>query len=351
MTWRAARRLLIAATAASIALAAPVPAAAGTARLRVQTQNLYVGADLDPAFRASTPDGYYAAVNEIWRHVRATDFGARATRVADEIAHENPDLVALQEVAEWSAADITGTIPSYDFLQKVLAALGDRGLSYVVAAVSDNATIGPVVLPSPWRPRFELTFHDRDAILVRNRPGLTFANPMHGNYIAAHGVGTALGPVTLTRAWAAIDGMVEGQPFRFVNTHLESEAASDVQLAQAKELLGGPVDAPGPIIAAGDFSSAADGANSPTYGVLTQAFTDAWSRDHAGAPGYTCCHDADLLGNHALDERIDLVLYRGGPSGTRARNVELIGDRRNDRTADGMWPSDHAGVVATISFG
>ena len=46
-----------------------------------------------------------------------------------------------------------------------------------------------------------------------------------------------------------------------------------------------------------------------------------------------------------LDERIDFVFHRGG---FRTLSVDVTGDELADRTISGLWPSDHAGVLATL---
>jgi endonuclease/exonuclease/phosphatase family metal-dependent hydrolase len=71
-------------------------------------------------------------------------------------------------------------------------------------------------------------------------------------------------------------------------------------------------------------------------------FDDAWPRAHPGGPpGLTCCH-APALDDPTdhLRSRIDLILTRGDLDVTAAATV---GD-----FAAGLWPSDHAGVVATL---
>jgi hypothetical protein len=40
-----------------------------------------------------------------------------------------------------------------------------------------------------------------------------------------------------------------------------------------------------------------------------------------------------------------LILYRGGFS---VRDIKLVGEKPSDRTPSGLWPSDHAGVVASL---
>jgi hypothetical protein len=40
------------------------------------------------------------------------------------------------------------------------------------------------------------------------------------------------------------------------------------------------------------------------------------------------------------------VLYQ--PRGVEAVAAEVLGEELDDRTPTGLWPSDHAGVVATL---
>jgi hypothetical protein len=48
-----------------------------------------------------------------------------------------------------------------------------------------------------------------------------------------------------------------------------------------------------------------------------------------------------------LDVRVDLVLVRGGLGiGSAVR----VGEDPDDRTPSGLWPSDHAGVVAGLTL-
>ena len=71
-------------------------------------------------------------------------------------------------------------------------------------------------------------------------------------------------------------------------------------------------------------------------------FADGWP----GADGLTCCHAVDLHNpNPTLTKRIDLVLTRGA---LETVSAEVLGDAAADRTPSGLWPSDHAGVVATL---
>src|SRR5262245_40410122 len=69
----------------------------------VMTRNLYLGASLDAAVIADTPLEFVIAVATSYGTVQFTDFPARAEALADEIAESDPDLVGLQEVANWIA--------------------------------------------------------------------------------------------------------------------------------------------------------------------------------------------------------------------------------------------------------
>ena len=94
----------------------------------------------------------------------------------------------------------------------------------------------------------------------------------------------------------------------------------------------------------GDFNSLP---GSPTYAALRAAgFDDAWTRanpdDHTG---FTCCYRERLDDpTDRLRARIDLVLTRGPIAATEAF---LVGQAPADLHS-GLWPSDHAGVVATL---
>ena len=315
--------------------------------LTVMTRNLYLGASLEPAIAAQDTTEFLVAVATIYAIVQFTDFEARAEAVADEIAASAPDLIGLQEVSNWIALG-PGAPAGIDFLTVLLADLADRGLSYSVAAVSDNATVGPVPLVAPCDGEVGeclLIFEDRDVILVNDaRKGLSVANPQSALYVAQAELDTPVGPLSFSRGWASVDATLRGRTFRFVNTHLETEAFPDVQEAQTAEFLAGPVRGPGTIIAVGDFNSAADGSSTASYAMLTKRFTDAWVTQRRD-PGLTCCQSETLTNPVSeLGSRIDLVLTRG-----RARPfaASVVG-AAPFQAAPPFWASDHAGVVVAI---
>jgi len=63
--------------------------------------------------------------------------------------------------------------------------------------------------------------------------------------------------------------------------------------------------------------------------------------------GLTCCQNSDLSNpTSQYKTRIDLVLTRGKAVSTKAVRIN---DRKFQSTVP-LWPSDHAGVVATIKL-
>ena len=93
------------------------------------TRNLYLGAVLDPAIAAATPEALFNAAGQILKEVEHNDFPTRAKGLARRSSNEKPDLVGLQEVALWRTAPpnpgVLTTGPSattvkYDYLQELL---------------------------------------------------------------------------------------------------------------------------------------------------------------------------------------------------------------------------------------
>jgi len=344
---RPATSLCVACAVLFVLAHAGVAQAKDKRKLVVMTQNLYLGSSLAPALAANTEAEFIAAVAVIYATVQSTDFPTRVEAIADQIEAENPDLIGLQEVSLWTTAG-PGAPQGYDFLAILEQALLDRGLSYSVASVSANANIGPVPLAFPCGGPFPSCFVsllDRDVILVNgNNPTLSVFNPQDGRYVAQEILMTPLGPLSFDRGWATVDGTLEGKKFRFANTHLETEDFPDVQEQQGEEFLDGPARAPGAVIAVGDFNSAADGSTTTTYADLTKSyFDDAW--DNPIDPGYTCCQNGTLSNPISeLGSAIDFVFTHAA---SRALNAVVIGDTPFQGMSP-FWPSDHAGVVATI---
>ena len=174
--------------AVALAIVVPSVSQAQARELKVMTQNLYLGSSLDAATGATDPTEFLVAAANIYATVQFTNFPARAEAIAAEVAANNPDIIGLQEVSNWISVG-PGAPPSLDFLAILQQALQNQGLSYSVAAVSNNANVGPIPLLAPCSgqqfPSCFLTFKDRDVILVNDDSlGLEISNPQSGRYTA-----------------------------------------------------------------------------------------------------------------------------------------------------------------------
>ena len=143
---------------------------------------------------------------------------------------------------------------------------------------------------------------------------------------------------------------VAGRDLRFITTHLETGAAEPIQAFQARELLQIILGDALPVIAVGDFNSDANGTTTDTYGdiLVPGGLLDVWNVVNPGDPGLTGSQQEDLLNDPSdLNRRIDLVFVRGTDDFAPLA-ADVVGDEDADRTPSGLWPSDHAGVTASI---
>jgi endonuclease/exonuclease/phosphatase family metal-dependent hydrolase len=149
-----------------------------------------------------------------------------------------------------------------------------------------------------------------------------------------------------------VDARLRGRKFRFVNTHLESAAAAP-RNSQAEELVarGGPLRVKRkPVIVVGDMNSDPNGTESDSGAAdILKDFglVDLWPRIESN-PGFSCClENSDLSDTNAsgFDHRIDLIFSKPRLRGTSGK---VVGKRVSDRAANGLWPSDHAGVVLNL---
>src|SRR5829696_1371132 len=347
----------------------------GSQHIKVMTRNLYLGADLTQAISAIISGDHSAiidAATATWASVMATNFPERSEALADEIADSQPQLVGLQEVSLYrtGAPDAFSDNPTpakrvrLDYLEILLQELNERGLHYAPVAVTKNFDVenpGDIDLGVEQNIQ-DIRLTDRDVILARTdlpTSQLKLSNVQTANFHtnASLPIGDTGQFVTISRGWGSVDVTSGGHKYRFINTHLEQEGPfsdhpfNQVQVAQGNEILSGPANTSLPVILVGDYNSRADGTGTPTYSNLTGAgLTDAWSVTHPGELGNTFGYEPLLNTTVELTQRLDLVLFRGSLSDSlSAVNSDVVGDDPDeDRTPSGLWPSDHAGVVATL---
>ncbi len=350
------RNILVNALPAAVlglsALAAGTPAVAADATLRVMTQNMYQGANFDKILAATTLLEFLTAVTETYQDILATKAGERAAAIARTIARERPDIVALLETTILRTGAAPATNVESDQLKAVLAELRNLGHHYEARAILPGTNS-----EAPTLLGFDVRITDRTAIIVRataagRRVGTS--NMQVQDYLANSVIDLAVGPPAISRAgWASVDVTVHGRKLRFATTHLEVIPPFTTQQVQAVEAIRSVADTTLPIVFLGDFNTVAGDPGHPTYPTYQQfinaGFSDAWKQKYPAIAGFTCCQNADLLNPQSvLSVRIDLILTRGAVS---VETIKIIGDQPGDRTPSGLWPSDHAGLVATLKIG
>ena len=359
---------------------------ADTQPLTVMTYNVYVGSSADPLLSVENLGQVPGEVTKMYNNVMASDFPSRAVAIAKSIKTHQPHLIGLQEISlirHQSPGDFIPNNPTLaeevvlDFLQILMDALQAEGLSYQVAAQVENLDVEMPMFTATSIDDVRLT--DYDVILARS--DVEISNPMTANYENALTI-EMLG-LQIKRGYVAVDATVSGVTYRVVNTHLEAFAEEN-RVEQTQELVDILSSETMPIILLGDFNTrATDGAG---YQILLSAgYADVWLLDNwsyacclDGSPGCiacqmgnrkandiirklhamragnesgnTCCQDDDILNEVSdLTVRIDQIFVR---------NMDLflpvvsftVGDKPSDRLPSGLWPSDHAGVVAQFTF-
>lgn len=334
---------------AAISIAPPPFAAADEGEIRIMTQNMGEGTDFSELLAARSPGAFVAAVTTTYQNILATKPVERAARIARQIARERPDIVGLQEASILRTGAVApATTVKSDLLQSLQDELEKQGEHYRIAAIVPGFDA-----EAPSTLGFDVRLTTQDAILVRREhlvgnPRLSNNQAQH--YLAGLSIPTAIGVTfTVPRGWASFDLAVRGRKIRFVTTHLDT--FPNVSLPQMKELLASAAgDENLPVVLSGDFNARADLATDPTYptykAAIDAGFTDAWLKARMADPGFTCCQNANMNNaTTALNSRIDLVLLRGV---TSVADVHLVGNKPNDKTPSGLWPSDHAGLSVTL---
>ena len=335
------------------------------------TQNLYQGTEFAhfSALQGTEPtlEEALAATTADYGTYVATRFKDRAKLIAAEIAQNRPDLVGLQEVATWHKGAFDPAHPfalpgpvSEDFTQELLEALAADGTPYAVVSRRDgNFTLAFPILTGEGLVSVGMV--ESGEILARTDlpPGqLKLSNPESGTYNAR--IPTIPNPLSpsepfvFTNSWQSIDAKVRGKTFRFITTHLDALAPGGVVSGpQAHELLAGPVNTSLPVILTGDMNSGLTSAP-PAYDAFVEGgLTDSWPAAGLGAPPLTCCKlgPNDLINEPGAvyTEDLDHVFTRGNLSVT---GTHLVGNVPATPPPEPfIWPSDHAGMVATFAIG
>ena len=367
--------------------------------VNVMTRNIFLGADLGPGLNANSFHDFIEGNGEILREVDLTNFPARAQGLAQEITEKKPDFIGLQEVALWRtgapypgyaqssdpSATFQATTVKYDFLALLQAELQARGMNYTVAVekpefdfeaptdyndVDDDApaSMGGGNAANDEGPN---SFDDaeitgrltmRDVILVRDKKGVKFKNPISGSYQNLYTPNISGIDVPVTRGWTAVDATVtkgKGKKkrkakFDFVNTHFEAfddeTQTPSIRALQAQELTsGGGTYAEGPasgkkVVLVGDFNSNVPGVQPGDQQAFQTLLDAGFSRRSTQVPA-SCCVPSVLTGPATeFDHVVDHVL-------SNSRKVKQVKSSVTGLTpANGYFNSDHAGVFSKLKI-
>ena len=307
-----------------------------TTAVSVMTRNVFLGADLPPLALAQPGADFEQKAGAMLNEVASGDPDGRMKLVGREIAKAKPDLVGLQEVSLWRTGPKGDPAPAtdvrFDFLGTILKELKARHQHYRVVASKLGFNVEG---PTDQGVDVRLTLGDvviaRKGVKVKHSRSGLFDSQLHFNT-------AALGDVNVNRTWNALDATVRGARVHLVNTHLEAYSP-DIRLAQAKELVAGPLKSKRPTILVGDLNSGPDleaPADRPPYGAIADA---GFKPRRIAAP--SCCFD-ELNGDAGWDHNVDWIMSKPGLKLLRS----FITGR--EKTATGFHPADHGGVVSVL---
>lgn len=371
----------------------------------VMARNLYLGADVGEALEL-LPD-LAAAGQFMWDEVRATSFTERVPLLAQEAAESKPAVIGLQEATTWNCS--TGLFGSpvtvYDFTEQFMTATAEAGTPYVVAsangqdAYNPGYSIGPIPTlttvndPDTFQPLFgsdtaECGFQLADALLVRADLADDVTQVGITEFSEAHAIIPVVFTVDRGYAWADIE--FNGNPVRFVTTHLESMWTPNQQNSgpvQARQIVDDLAGTEIPLVVIGDFNNdprdprpigAANPASQPEeseacpaqaenptdqnadaqcnayWSMVQGGYTDVgpdamdpeyytWgTQSELAGPAPTRVEAALELGNrYGWTDRLDYVFVKNGISVQRA---EVIGEVWSPD--DVTWQCDSPGQIA-----
>jgi endonuclease/exonuclease/phosphatase family metal-dependent hydrolase len=340
------RRHTLAALAVLTATAAAAPAttqAAGKPDVTVMSRNLYLGADIIKLATAASVDDQKVQASQLYKNVVQTDFPRRAKAIAAEVKTTKPDVIALQEVARYykgpDGVQNGGTDANQklnDWLELLQKELKADKLSYKVTSEQLWMNVETAVSEG-----YDLRLTQSNVVLVKTGKGsaVKFKKDVQGKFKEQLSVPLKDQTVTLSRGWAGVEATVAGKRFRILAPHAEAYS-DDIATAQFKDLVArGAKNKKLTTIIAGDFNSdpAQQGPGSAGYNAVIGA-----GFNETGKRAATCCQD-ELLDNTTskLETWIDHIVVR--PK-AKVLKSQVVGTK----LFDGIWPSDHAGVVATL---
>jgi endonuclease/exonuclease/phosphatase family metal-dependent hydrolase len=365
------RTALICVTAA-VVTSTGMSAAGAADNVTVMTRNVYLGADLGPALRASGTTEFISAAGQIYRQLETTNFRKRAKGLADEIQARKPDLIGLQEVALWREGPVnldavleqkpTASKVYQDFLKVLVNAVNKGPVKYEVVKVQNEFDFeAPTdVDGDPKTGLFgadkDMRLTMRDAILKRTGSRVEVKGQRGAQYTKKNSFSvTVAGRVKVTslRGWLSTKAKVgEGPWFTFANTHLEAfddrTQVPSIRAKQAGEFAKAMAKVKGPLIAVGDYNSDSPGLVAGDEQAF-EALAKAGFKDIGTTTPMSCCISSDDMRSGGdvseFDHRVDQI-FTTTPKKVKRVKTWVVGREQSH----GFWHSDHAGVVGKYTL-
>jgi endonuclease/exonuclease/phosphatase family metal-dependent hydrolase len=378
-------------------------------RITVMSRNLYLGSDVGVALELIP--NFPKAAQFMWDQVKKTDFSARAPKLAREAAQDRPEVIGIQEATIWYCKKdfFSDKVEVFNFLDEFIAATKQVGVGYSLATANGVDAFNPgysiaaipyltkVTDPEIFNPIFgqdsaACGFTIGDALLVRDDVKNRIIQVGNTEFDTTYSIVPAI--MTIYRGYTWVDFKVQDSVVRLISTHLESiwdENKVPNSALQAQQLVADLKDAKMPVIIMGDFNAdyrdprpvsdpnpgqqpvvsetcpTPGGAKCNAYSTMIEAGFENASPDAknpryftwgAGAlldgPDKKRSKAAEEFGNqYGFTDRLDYIFTKNAYATVSSK---IIGNVWPD--GSGVWncgtkicfPSDHAGVVATIEL-
>lgn len=270
---------------------APAPAAAPPLKLRVLCFNLR-----------------YANKND----TGPKNWDARRAIAADVITRDQPDVIGFQEALRLMLDDLKERIPGYE---------------EIGVGRDDGKELGEY--SAIWVKKDRFAVEESGTFWLSDTPE-AIGSKSWGN------------EVVRVCTWARLKDKTTGRDFHFYNTHLDhqSQPAREKGAALIAERLAALQPA-GPFLLTGDFNA---GEDNPAITALKKGplqLVDTWRALHPGVPA----PEANTFHNFTGSRTGAKIDYIFAPPSATPLDAAIMYDEK-----DGVYPSDHYPVRATVEF-
>ena len=378
-------------------------------RITVMSRNLYLGADVGVALELIP--NFPKAAQFMWDQVKKTNFTARAPKLAREAAQDRPEIIGVQEATIWYCKKdlFSDKVEVFNFLDQFIAATKSTGVGYSLVTANGVEAFNPgysiAAIPYVTKVRDPETFNAifgqdtascgftiGDALLVRDDVKDRIIQVGNTEYDAIYSIVPTI--MTIYRGYTWADFKVQDSVVRLITTHLESiwdENKIPNSALQAQQLVADLKDAKMPVVIMGDFNAdyrdprpqgapnpgeqpvasetcpTPGGAKCNAYSTMIEAGFENASPEAQNPRYFTWGASALLNGpdkkrisaakkfgnQYGFTDRLDYIFTKNAYATVSSKiigNVWPDGTGVWDCGKDKCFPSDHAGVVATIEL-